>query len=77
LNYLFSVCEEKITVISTKEYVKEITVTSNQEESEKVITETWRSKSTEQFPTVNVKFIDTVTITDLVIEKPGNVDRYE
>ena len=77
MNYLFSVCEEKITVISTKEYVKEITVTSNQEESEKVITETWRSKSTEQFPTVNVKFIDTVTITDLVIEKPGNVDRYE
>ena len=52
-------------------------MTSHQEESENVITGTWRSKSTEQFPTVNVKFIDTVTITDLVIEKPGNVDRYE
>ena len=72
----YAVCEEAITTISTREYVKEIIVTSNVKETEKVITETWKSESTDEKPTINIEFKKVATITDIILENLANINKY-
>ena len=73
---IFVACQEKVTVISTIQYLRNITVSSSIDSGEKVITDGWKPSSTDKVPKVYLEFINTVTITDIIFERPTNIAKY-